>query len=717
MEADLSGELLGRLVRFAFVLFGVSAIALNAVELKTACVGQGGNACSIGESYRNQSIENNQNFSSNGITIETPLVNFINNGTINLNGQNLWGRQPVQNFANYGTITNAIISLYGLKTLSNYGNIEGNYLSITGSFELYNEGVMSGVKVHTGSTVIVDNIGTINLIANANGTKGSHFEGGNIVIKNYAIEINKNASSFNNFNGVNDRDNSHLVLNYMANPSFQNADSKIILRFGDKFEFGKEYLRSKLVVDESGNNKLPVDISRITMKNKDIYKLTQNGEYFSVNYANASEIRTPITELQKANVKSMNNMLLNSSTAIYPRKFGTPNNKSTRNTNRNTKTRTIRKTRKMSSLFYNRGDSGADSRKDSSMDSPNAVDSSADSPNSNALLAFNALKSNETFFYNAKLASNDANTRAIRLRRLPSKGSYRLNQTTNRANQTTKTAIRPATQAKDKYYFILTPFVNHNHYFEAGNYNLSGLDYGFVSAFSGKVASNNALGVHFGFSYGSLSDKNDKLFSVNNINIMVGLNYRLDLIWDMYFKARGDFFYFINEVSSEQVAKTKADNVGFGAVVSYGKDFSFGNAGILGVELGIDYKVLLAKDLNIKSAFDNTNMQNYDKARYHLIYADLGLNYGKYFGTVGLNVGAGIRGNLASQLAKSKLIVSENTLNVLLDNDKFFGYANAGVSYVLNAKTFDMEFSLSYYGSFGDRAMSNGGGFEWIVKW
>lgn len=716
MEADLSGAWLGRLVRFA--LCSVSATALNAVELKTACVGQSSNvACSIGESYRNQSVENNQNFSSNGITIQAQLVNFINNGTINLNGQNLWGRQPVQNFANYGTITNAIISLYGLKTLSNYGNIEKHYISVTGSFELYNEGVMSGVKVHTGSTVIVDNIGTINLIENANGTKGSHFADGNIVIKNYAIEVNKNASSFNNFNGVNERDNSHLVLNYMANPSFQNANSKIILRFGEKFEFGKEYLRSKLVVDESGNNKLPVDISRITMKNKDIYKLTQNGEYFSVNYANASEIRTPITELQKANVKSMNNMLLSSSTAIYPRKFGTLNRKSTRNTN--TKTRTIRRVRKVSNLFYNHSDSGADSGKDSVADSPNAVDSrkdsSVDSPN-NALLAFNALESNETFFYNAKLASNDANTRAIRLRRLPSKGSYRLNQTTNRANQT-KTTIRPATQAKDKYYFILTPFVNHNHYFDAGNYNLSGLDYGFVSAFSGKVASNNALGVHFGFSYGSLKDKNDKLFSVNNMNIMAGLNYRLDLIWDMYFKARGDFFYFINEVSSEQVAKTKADNVGFGAAVSYGKDFNFGNAGILGVELGIDYKGLFAKDLNIKSAFDNTNMQNYDKARYHLIYADLGLNYGKYFGAVGLNIGAGIRGNLASQLAKSKLIVSENTLNVLLDNDKFFGYANAGVSYVLNAKTFDMEFSLSYYGSFGDRAMSNGGGFEWIVKW
>ena len=52
-----------------------------------------------------------------------------------------------------------------------------------------------------------------------------------------------------------------------------------------------------------------------------------------------------------------------------------------------------------------------------------------------------------------------------------------------------------------------------------------------------------------------------------------------------------------------------------------------------------------------------------------------------------------------------------------LDNDLVLAYLNVGGSYVLNTKDFDMEFSLAYYGSYGDRVMSNGGGFEWRVGW
>ena len=51
----------------------------------------------------------------------------------------------------------------------------------------------------------------------------------------------------------------------------------------------------------------------------------------------------------------------------------------------------------------------------------------------------------------------------------------------------------------------------------------------------------------------------------------------------------------------------------------------------------------------------------------------------------------------------------------MLDTDKYLAYANAGISYLLNAKNFDMEFSLAYYGNFGDRIISNGGGVEWRV--
>ena len=54
---------------------------------------------------------------------------------------------------------------------------------------------------------------------------------------------------------------------------------------------------------------------------------------------------------------------------------------------------------------------------------------------------------------------------------------------------------------------------------------------------------------------------------------------------------------------------------------------------------------------------------------------------------------------------------------MIVDNDKVLGYANISGSYVLQSKSFDMEFSLAYYGNYGDRVMSNGGGFEWRVYW
>ena len=113
---------------------------------------------------------------------------------------------------------------------------------------------------------------------------------------------------------------------------------------------------------------------------------------------------------------------------------------------------------------------------------------------------------------------------------------------------------------------------------------------------------------------------------------------------------------------------------------------------------------------------NNSALQDYDKALYNLIYLDLGANYHKYFGDFGLNARLGIRGNLAPKLTKSKLIVSNKSLDILIDNDKFAGYISVGGSYVLNAKDFDMEFSLAFNGIYGDRAMSNGGSLEWRVS-
>ena len=122
----------------------------------------------------------------------------------------------------------------------------------------------------------------------------------------------------------------------------------------------------------------------------------------------------------------------------------------------------------------------------------------------------------------------------------------------------------------------------------------------------------------------------------------------------------------------------------------------------------------------LNNSGDNTIGETYQNALYNLIYADLGINYAKYFNTNagiwGINAGIGIKGNVtANKLAKSTIQLSafNRSVDMILDNDNFLGYANLSGSYVLKSKNFDMEFSLAYYGNFGDRIISNGGGFEW----
>ncbi|MGX3012266.1 hypothetical protein ACWIUD_12085, partial [Helicobacter sp. 23-1044] len=108
--------------------------------------------------------------------------------------------------------------------------------------------------------------------------------------------------------------------------------------------------------------------------------------------------------------------------------------------------------------------------------------------------------------------------------------SLLLADSTNRTNQTTnRRAVRNINtnpNANSNYYFILTPFVNHNYFFESGRYNLSGLEYGFVTAFSGKLNNNNSLGTHFVFSYANLNDKDDSVFNIKSMNLNLGLNYK-----------------------------------------------------------------------------------------------------------------------------------------------------------------------------------------------
>ena len=654
----------------AFVIFAYFMIPahLNAVELRTIC--NDTSICQINTAYpliTNHGIFTLKSIDDNykSIYIQAIIPSFINYGEIITYDKDDQSKPGVFSFSiqDGKTITN----------LTNYGTISGGISFSTTNNEtmtITNYGTMGGVSANS-ANVTIDNFGIFNLVnysSNNNNNKKAHFHGSvTLTIKHHTMNIMQNANTFNTFDG-NATDNSHIVLNDVTSVSFADKDSKIILDFGGDFELGKGYLLDKLVVDTNGTNKLQVDLSRLTTRS-DIYNLTQDGNNFVVNLKPES---STIGSLYKSNVRAMNNFDLISNTMLFPYKYGTK--------------RTANKRRVM--------------RKVESSQSLESTNKSLESLESNAFFAY----------------KNDNSTNRTRRRITTNRSTQNATQSTNQSTQSTN----QSTTQTDKYYFLLTPFVTHNYFFQSGRYNLSGLEYGFITAFGGKITPNNYLGAHFMMSYGSLGDAKDKDFSITNLNLNAGLHYKLEMIWDMYLKARGDFYYFLNQAKTLFIPNAiKPNNLGFGVSVAYGKNFNFGDGGDLGVEVGIDYKGLQTTRITIDGV-DKTTSETYQKSLYNLIYADLGLNYAKYFGGFGINVGVGIKGNVtANKLAKSKIQLStfNRSVDMILDNDNFLGYANAGIGYLLNAKNFDMEFSLAYYGNFGDRIISNGGGFEWRVVW
>ncbi len=187
----------------------------------------------------------------------------------------------------------------------------GDNTEITGQIlRVHNSGTMGAISSsHTQGHIIINNVGTINF----DGYNYNHLSAYNITIENYAITIDKEAIRFNS--GDRPKDNSHLVVtlrgnSYNSKIQFQDDNSKLILDFGDRFELGKQYLLSKLIVNSSGETRLNVDLSRIKLKNSDIFEISQSGEYFIVNFigggnsSNGSSksivINTPITATSKA---------------------------------------------------------------------------------------------------------------------------------------------------------------------------------------------------------------------------------------------------------------------------------------------------------------------------------------------------------------------------------------------------------------------------------
>lgn len=616
------------------------------------------------------------------------MISFTNDGTITAtNGISTNGSGMISgDIVNNGIITrgsqNGDVISGNVANIKNYGTIIGGINITTDSNPgIHNHGTMGGIKFNksNGSSyaydLALDNRGTINLYNSNSSGRLAHLEGSSgtkLALWGYSIKIDENQSAFNSFSGYTDNNNLNKTAHFvMKNIEWSNvtvgSSAKIYIDIDlSKFELGKTYSINKIITKEDGSGLLPTSYFNIlALKQEGIYSLSRQGDYFVID--RLENVRTPITALYKSNIKVMNNMFLNSNAIIFRQK------QQRATMRQNTRTPTQRRVIRRSAIESNFGDS---------------QDFIALDMESSGLYALNELNINEHFFNNLRYSS---------------------------VRRATKTS------ANQNFYFNFAPFLNHNYFYEDGSYNLSGLDGGFITNFGANLGLGNTLGVHFGFGYGHLSDKLDKEFVIKNANLMLGLNYKLDLIWNMYVKARGDFFYFINEVASSTVAKTKPNNMGFGISVAYGKDFDFKNYGVLGLELALDYKALSTTALSLKSALDAITLQDYNKSLHNLIYLDLGINYDKYFNTKsgvwGFNVGLGVRGNLAPKLSKGQITVYGRNINFLLDNDKILGYVNLGGSYVLNMPRYMMEFGLTFNGNYGDRTMSNGGSFEWKVLW
>ena len=606
----------------------------------------------------------------------------------------------IGHFINYGTFDS--LSVMGL-WISNQSS---------GVSRVTNYGIMGSIDTLV-ATTLLNNLGLM-------GGKNHHIQaenGSKISIQNYMLKITETASTFNNFSGLNNNTTnfSHLVINIGSGSSiaFKDGDSKIILDFDNGFELGKKYSINKVATNQSGNPALGVDFSRLIPRS-DIYDLTQDGDSFIVTL---KPHNSTIGNLYKSNIRTMNNFYTMSNAMIYSHKYSAK-----RNTN---KRRVIRRVKKTANLFIDSSlrDSQSDSWQSTKESSESKWIASYSTNTRNDRVVDSSLRESQSDSWQSTLDSLESNESFAYK---SDSGDYYANNATTNPTQTRRTITTNRTSLNpnnDKYYFILTPFVNHNLFFESGRYNLSGLEYGFLTTFSGKLSPSNALGAHFMMSYGSLGDSKDKDFSVTNLNLNIGLNYKFDMIWDMYLKARGDFFYFLNQVKTLTMPNAiKPNTLGFGVSVAYGKDFNFGSGGMLGVELGIDYKALQSNTISLQNSADRSVSETYQKSLYNLIYVDLGLNYAKYFNTNagiwGLNAGLGIKGNVsANKLAKSQIRISalNQSVDMVLDNDKVLGYANLSGSYVLNAKDFNMEFSIAYYGNYGDRVISNGGGVEMRV--
>lgn len=607
--------------------------------------------------------------------------NIFNDGTINVNGQIGFSAAIGEEAYNWWqVIVNNESGTFNVNRKTKIEQVVHN----VGSFYIYNDATFEQVLHNlNGGLFVIERPTIVTYWLNNQDGATLHIKGTTLTINTINDDgvFLAGQGTFWNFRGailifsaVNGR-LGQLIGNFI---NYGNAD-------GTSKDEGKIQINVRGL--SAGTKYQIINGTHILLDRKDIEFINGTGQYLNNGWVLVNEVfalKTPIIATHRANVATMNNMFLASNAVMSAHH---KNTKFRKMANRNNRFNlfSLRESEANKTIYFEK-----------CLDCHELQSNSRNDGN----LALDSLKSNESFFYNSQdLAKNSVNL------------------TKNHSNLTTNLNAKSTDLANpnDNFFFLLTPFVNHTSFKAMGDYQISGLDYGFISAFGGKVSKNHTLGTHFALDYANLGDKNDKSVKITNLNLMAGLNYRADLIYAMYLKARGDFYYFLNSADSSEITTAKPNNLGFGLSVAFGKDFDFKQGGILGIELGLDYKAFHTSKVSANDIWGNAS-DEYKSAFYHLLYLDLGLNYYKYFsidsGLWGIDAGFGIRGNLTPKVSNGTLMVANRAVDITLDNDNMLGYVSLGGSYVLEAQRFDMEFTLRYNGSFGDKSISNGGSFE-----
>lgn len=559
----------------------------------------------------------------------------------------------------------------------------------------------------------------------------------------FYLQFKDNTNTFNNFtfigditssNDGNNMNYTHIAVTDGAKLYLDNK-SKILLKLKEKVELNKNYALNKVILNYSDIDNVfnhlgllyndPYDSD---YKLSSIYQLQRDGNYFKI-VVDTRGTTPRITAID--NIRNLNHLLASSNTEIFGKKI-------------NRKTKILSKLqaqynnylahnfRENELFYYSNADSAMMDFENTQLNEFNELShvlhsksiqsSKFTEPDSNLIDSNFAKSSPLTSIYldstleSTYLSDTMKYRQQERQRRSRINNSIDANKSANinsRLNSTSFYINSNRAESNDDFYFIFSPFVNHSILSDEVYIPMSGLNYGFVSAFNANLANIHTLGLHFGLNYGNMKGKqNLSYIDLNTLSLMAGIHYKIDFIYSMYVKARGDFFYFMNDMTSN-VNSIKPSNIGFSASIYYGKDFNFIDYGVVGIELGGNY-------IGFKSgAIDIERIEHYNDIFASLLYLDLGISYAKVFnfGLV-MNAAFGAKYN-AMKENTSSLSVYNNKINSLgtqenyafsVASDTYLAYAKLGIGYVLNET---MEFNLSYLGSFGDKSINNGGFFSY----